>query len=733
MRNKWCVYMSLAGLLLGLPAAASAAAYESVSIANETIIASSDHFEIRTKPYTDDGKANNVSVSASAAQTALDTLEKVFCVYHDTLGLAEPVQIGTTKHIKTRVYVFAAGLLDALYGGQDAYGPGLWLGIGSLTDNWGLAHEYTHGLQSNADGIGNTAHAGWIYESHANWMAHQFAPSNVHCSEDLVNYPYLYYGSTRDRYCNWQYLEFLKDNHGVGDVNKIWTDSKRGNDQIYQTPLTAIMMVENWGLNDLNRDFGNWAMHSVTWDYKNGATYRSNYDGYDLSVRRGTNDWGQFVRNGRVTLLNVLDTSNGNRRYISPSYWAPQPFGYNLVRIYPTTTGADSKITVQFRGIVQEKNNAGAYTCYGNLTDYYDKQYSWCNLIPDDIGAPASNWEWGVVAIDASGNPRYSALQSGTAGDLDFDVKSSDKAIYMTVVAAPSTYQMILWDQFYYTIYRYPYMVGLVNAKAEGYQSSTWMLSGNTSGYSKHSNGGGYVSNSASVASTVYVGPNAVVKGGTLSGNAQVKDRAVVIGGTMSGSAVLEGDAILVSGSITENAKVGALSVIVNTNVSGSAKVYGVMRPIDGKTINGTGKLFGDLENNYSKTVSSGAFCGIIGDADLSNSQFGASLTDFPKEVTAPIEGAAWYDISSSGTENVPLVLRGSSLQAEKLAGAEWNVTLPSGALRLSVLDARGRILETRDVTGKTADLLSLKSAPAGMYVFLVHGAFGSRSVRVTR
>lgn len=157
------------------------------------------------------------------------------------------------------------------------------------------------------------------------------------------------------------------------------------------------------------------------------------------------------------------------------------------------------------------------------------------------------------------------------------------------------------------------------------------------------------------------------------------------------------------------------------------------MRPIDGKTINGTGKLFGDLENNYSKTVSSGAFCGIIGDADLSNSQFGASLTDFPKEVTAPIEGAAWYDISSSGTENVPLVLRGSSLQAEKLAGAEWNVTLPSGALRLSVLDARGRILETRDVTGKTADLLSLKSAPAGMYVFLVHGAFGSRSVRVTR
>lgn len=713
-------------------ALAFGAAYESASIANETIIASSDHFEIRTKPYTDDGTANNVTVSASAAQTALDTLEKVFRVYHDTLGFVEPIEIGTTNtHIKTRVYVFAAGLLDALYGGQDAYGPGLWLGIGSLTDNWGLAHEYTHGLQSNAGGIGNTAHAGWIYESHANWMAHQFAPSNVHCSEDLVNYPYLYYGSTRDRYCNWQYLEYFKDNHGVREVNKIWTDSKRGNEQIYQTPLTAIMMIENWDLPTLNQDFGNWAMHSVTWDYSNGATYRSNYGTYDLSVRRGTNAWGQYVRNGRVTLLDVLDTNNGNNRYISPSYWAPQAFGYNLIRIYPTTTGADSKITVQFRGIVQEKNAAGKYSCYGNMNDYYDKYYSWCNLIPDSVGNPASGWQWGVVAIDASGDPRYSALQSGTAGDLEFDVKSTDKAIYMAVTATPSEYQMILWDQFYYSIYRYPYMLGLVNAKAEGYQSSTWMLSDRTSGYSKHSNGGGYVSNSASVASSVYVGPNAVVKGGTLSGNVQIKDRAVVISGTMSGNAVLEGDAILVSGSITEDASVGALSVIVNTNISGSAKVYGVMRPIDGKTINGTAILFGDLENNYSKTVSSGAFCGIIGDDDLSNSSYGASLTDFPTEVTASIANAAWYDISSSGT--VAIKASNLNFNCRHLQGDVWNLTLPQGAREFVVADMMGHILMKQSVSGRLSSEFSLAGYAKGVYVVTVRGSFGMRSVKIRR
>src|SRR5690606_41988681 len=55
----------------------------------------------------------------------------------------------------------------------------------------------------------------WIYESHANWMPHQLERflNEVHYSEMLVNAPHLYYGSTRDRYCNWQFFEFLKNKY----------------------------------------------------------------------------------------------------------------------------------------------------------------------------------------------------------------------------------------------------------------------------------------------------------------------------------------------------------------------------------------------------------------------------------------------------------------------------------------------------------------------------------------
>ncbi len=68
---------------------------------------------------------------------------------------------------------------------------------------------------------------GWIYESHANFMPHQLDEyrGDVHCSELSVNAPHLYLGSTRDRYCNWQFMEFLKDKHCYSAVNEIWTSS----------------------------------------------------------------------------------------------------------------------------------------------------------------------------------------------------------------------------------------------------------------------------------------------------------------------------------------------------------------------------------------------------------------------------------------------------------------------------------------------------------------------------
>ena len=577
--------------------------------------------------------------------------------------------------------------MAALYGGQDfvkglnnEFGPGMWIGVGSLKDYWGTSHEFAHGLQGVAGWMGNNSHSGWFAESHANWMAHQYNPNDAHCSEYLINYPYLYYGSTRDRYCNWQFLEHLKEEFGGGykgahEVNRIWMESIRdGEDgRMEQTPFTAMMMVYGWSLDSLNQQFGKFAMKNATLEYAPAkkALYKKSYGDYEFKTRRDAS-WGDnYRRHTRVTMLNKMECAAGEKcadRYISPSYWAPQRWGYNLVRIYPDSAG---KVTVKFRGIVQDKPAVNGYTCFGDNTDYYNgKTYNWCNYAPDKLPDPASGWTVGLVAEGADGTPRYSEMKHGIGFNLEIETKASDKALWLAVTATPTEMQTILWDQFYYSVYRYPYMIEVVNGAPEGYNKDFWKPA-NASGYTKHSNGGGLVSSTAEVDASVFVGPDAVVNGGTISGKARIEDFAVVDGGNISGNAVVRGrafvtagtisddavleeDAWLVSGSITGKAKVGALSIIVNTTVTDDAQVYGVMWAVNGKKLSGTAQLRGDLENNFDKEITKGIFYGMVDNGMLNNANYGADLTTPPTDATASLDKAVWYAVADDSTETAP-------------------------------------------------------------------------------
>ena len=718
-----------------------------------TQIAESAHFEVCKKPTSDDGRANNVSISLADAQTAIDKLENVFSFYTDSLGWMLPFPKSPDKKLKSNIYVYENSVMDALYGGQDyvkdlngEYGPGMWIGVGALKDYWGMAHEFAHGLQGVAGWLGNNSHTGWIAESHANWMAHQYISDNAHCAEYLINFPYLYYGSTRDRYCNWQFLEHLKEEFGGGNagaakVNRIWMESIRdGEDgRMEQTPFTAMLSVYGWTLDQLNDEFGKFAMKNATLEYAPAkkALYKKTWGDYEFATRRDASSWGDnYRRHPRVTMLNKLmcpdddvvpvvePIGDCNKRYISPSYWAPQRWGYNLVRIYPDSAG---KVTVKFRGVVQKKPAVSGYTCFGDNTDYYKgKTYKWCNYAPDALPDPASGWTVGLVAEGADGTPRYSEMKHGTAFNLDIETKASDKALWLAVTATPTEMQTILWDQFYYSIYRYPYMIELVNGAPEGYNKDFWKPA-NESGYSKHANGGGLVSSKANVAATAYIGPDAVVNGGTVSGNARIEDFAVVNGGTISDNAivrgralvtagtisddaVLEEDAWLVSGAISGKAKVGALSIIAgSTTVTDNAQVYGVMWAVTDKKLSGSAQLRGDLENNFTKEISKGVFYGMVDDGMLNNANYGANLTTPPTEVTANLDLAAyWYNIpedSAGSTTILPKIVRHRDLMVLPKSGS------------LQVFDINGKMLGLAKYNGNLHEALKSAGFKKGVYL----------------
>ncbi|WP_304039157.1 DUF6055 domain-containing protein [Fibrobacter succinogenes] len=720
-----------------------------------TLIRSSEHFEVCKKPTSDDGKANNVAIPTSDAEGVLQSLEKVYSFYIDSLGWMLPFPKSPDRKLKSNIYVFDNSVMAALYGGQDyvkglnnEFGPGMWIGVGSLKDYWGTSHEFAHGLQGVAGWMGNNSHSGWFAESHANWMAHQYNPNDAHCSEYLINYPYLYYGSTRDRYCNWQFLEHLKEEFGGGykgahEVNRIWMESIRdGEDgRMEQTPFSAMMMVYGWSLEQLNEQFGKFAMKNATLEYAptKKSLYKKSYGDYEFKTRRDAS-WGDnYRRHTRVTMLNKMECTADEEcadRYVSPSYWAPQRWGYNLVRIYPETAG---KVTIKFRGIVQEKPTVSGYKCFGDNTDYYKgKTYNWCNYAPDKLPNPASGWTVGLVAEGSDGTPRYSEMKHGTGFNLEIETKANDKALWLAVTATPTEMQTILWDQFYYSIYRYPYMIEVVNGVPEGYNKDFWKPS-NASGYTKHANGGGLVSNKAKVAATAYVGPDAVVNGGTISGNARIEDFAVVNGGTISdnavvrgralvtagnisGDAVLEEDAWLVSGTISGKAKVGAISIIVNTTVTDNAQVYGVMWAVNGKKLSGTAQLRGDLENNFDKEISKGIFYGMVDNGMLGNANYGANLTTPPTDATASIKNAKWYAVADDS-----IASGDTSRTAIPVLPREADLNFVHASLQVFDLSGKklGTILSTDDLKS------SLGTAGFNNGVYIVRNPHSKRSLRI--
>lgn len=541
--------------------------------------AESAHFALYWHTSDPDGSGPLLGLAnppnSTAQQNALNKLESIWNSYFGApILFPEPYCNSSTK-------TKAAIHLDDFYplwGGSWGSGyMGMWVGAGALADDWGLSHEFMHGVQTTTQGFPDCGGNGcWIYESHANWMPHQIQRSNVHCSEMLANAPHLYYGSTRDRYCNWQFFEFVKDKHCYSAMNQMWAYNAPSGQR---DPWQKLMLSQGWNITKLNDLFGEWAMHNVTWDYKNppnagnndqGAVYRSNYG--LTSDDPGT----RTARRLRRTRLEALSgTWQTDRRFVSPYYWAPQRWGYNVIRLFPESGKTD--VTVHFRGVTQSGAN--------------------------------SEWRWGLVATNAAHtSARYSDLQAGTSGDLTFCLNASEQ-LYLVVVATPSQYQKIVWGSPgdgtpYPSIYRYPYMVSLENAWPEGFQNG--QLDACPSGTMRHSNGNGCAP--SGTPTSVYVGPYARVLGGTVSGSARIEDQATILSGTVSGG------------------KVGALSLIgvqshpghgaATFNVTGSAEVRSAFYPLgwfgNGLTASGTAKFLGDLEVYSSK--SSNSFYGLVDD-----------------------------------------------------------------------------------------------------------------------
>ncbi|WP_187362940.1 DUF6055 domain-containing protein [Massilia aquatica] len=504
--------------------------------ANYKLVKESAHFAF----YSDE------KISDANLTLAVNTLENT--VWHNlfnaNLFMPEPF-VNTPNKIKPSIHIHSTDGLTA--GGWARDRIGMWIGPGALLDHWGLTHEFTHAWQSwwmSNGGLNctdpNNCRA--IAEGHANYTAHQLPEykNEAHCSEMLANAPHLYLGSSRDQYCNWQYMEYLKDKQCPAAVSQIFTTP--GSDT-----FANIQKSRGWSVSQLNDFFGDWAMHNVVWDYKaTPAAFRNSFGNITQT------DKSECMH--RLMPLEALDTGwAANRRFVSPYYGAPQRFGYNVVRLYPAA-GA-STVSVKFRGVNQAGSNA--------------------------------DYRWGLVATNAQfTSARYSAMQKGLDANLTFAVKAGEP-LFMVVTATPSVLQVINGEQDYAGIWRYPYMIEVANAWPQGFQNG--QRDPCPAGTGRHANGGGCAPSTTSA--SAYVGPYAtVLPGNSVTGNARIEDQAIVANGSVSGGTVGGLSIIGERGNNGDNA----------FTVGGAAQVRTTFYPLGfferGQAASGSLNLYGDVE-----------------------------------------------------------------------------------------------------------------------------------------
>ena len=606
----------------------------------------SAHFAV----YWNDQTEKGVAFTQAKAQQALTNLELAFANHVTKLGFQAPYAGQTVKY-KVGAFIGDWGLS----GGLDGSDPGMWVGPGAESDQWGLSHEFTHALQGGTGAFTTTYdmtnnYVGWIWESHANWMAHQQLSTNAHCSELSVREAEWYYGSTRNRYCDWQFMEYLKEHQGgVATLDSLWMQNYPAQGTTAykdEDPIRALMRIKSWNFAQLGDIWGDFSMHMARADFVNGTVYRSAW---------WQNRPEEFMRLQQIA-LNPLDTAN--KRYVVPFEMAPQRYANNIVRLYRSNT-TDS-VKIEFRGVVQTKNNITNWA--KSLTND-----------PDSVSLPGSNWHFGLALVDTSTSTptfRYVGPYSGTTGSMVALPKATEQ-VFLVVSATPTNRQLIKWDQAYYTIYRYPWMVQINGALPEGAQASAFV---NTVSGKAWANGGGFVANTATVASTVYVGPLARVLGNAnVSGTAQILGRATVKGSAqVSGSAIITdtavvagsavvkdnakitGHAYLNTGTISGNGQVnGWATISTNQNagafsVSGNAVVGGAVMAFGPAQLSNTAQVLGDAEL-YGVTASVGVFYGIVDDGVVTNTGLGSTLTAAKPEVTIP-PPYTWYDAGSSSS-----------------------------------------------------------------------------------
>lgn len=475
-------------------------------------------------------------------------------------------------------------------GGYDYVIGAMWLnpaalGVGSTAPYpyFTLAHELFHSMsyQCYSDRPDDTYRAfqdnlnGPFWERSANHGALQMYP-NV--NEDFARYMYAtanHFLSTRRHYTTSFFLENLTETEGVLALGELWKNNKK-DEHAMSTARRVFFDDDQAKVNDFVEKS---AMKMVGFDFLNGSNgkfYQTEVEGmsYNTDATSNVDEWSIIQKKHRAIMYAVNADS---LHFAIRDCQAPQDYGFNAIQIFPINSNVDgsASISMRFRGHDEK-----------DVLDANKK----------------SGWRYGFMAKKKDGSIRYGNIYSGPDQTISFEKESTDSEVWLVVSSAPTEHNSAhnyTWEAGFPKYYRYPYEVRFKNAVPMGYNED---YEGSKTNGAAHSNGGGWVASTATVASTAYVGPHAKVLGrATVSGNARIEDYAIV-----KGAAKVSDNAV-----VKENAM-----VFTNAEVYGDAVVSGSARILNGSKIYGNAFVTDNAFIIYSEVYGNAICCGNLWQRD---------------------------------------------------------------------------------------------------------------------
>jgi carbonic anhydrase/acetyltransferase-like protein (isoleucine patch superfamily) len=495
----------------------------------------------------------------------LDTLERVYA-YYKTLGFLDDSPGTNLAKYKIPVMMYGTFGTNGIQGFATGGSADNVIGAFSchptaMQDGKVAAHELTHALQfectidyRDPHGLGGAFNnAGIFYETHANFMRDLMYPSVV-TAWGMDDFHIETLGDWKNIYEGYPYLNAIMEADGINMVNRLWRESTSS-----EYPLQTYKRLLGATQAQFNDKMYQYVRRMVTYDfsYKNIGTF--------FRAMR-TSDLKNYLPTIQALYTILKQDPNDAKHFSVPIECAPEEFGYNIVPIYPD---ANNCVQVKFKGHSEVNTHTG--------------------------------WRYGFVAVKSTGLvSRYGDMASADSSIIQFSLASGETQLYFIVMGAPkdaitTNTTNDTWHG-YPKKFRFPYDLNISGGVPEGFQTSANFRKQLKTNGAIHANGGGFVQNTATVASTVYVGPYAMVLGNSkVSGTVRIDNTALVQNSTLSGSAIVQDNAFVIDGSVlSANALVKGQAYVDKCTIYDNA-VVDMRAHVSNYKLHGTIEVGGDV------------------------------------------------------------------------------------------------------------------------------------------